>query len=83
MLYENKVSSEGERGRGCGSWIVRVNVFMKESKMSREAKKEPKKKSFSQLLSMQPQSMLQHLTKRAPYQKIPFLGRNLSRQNEK
>lgn len=30
MLYENKVSSAGERGGGCGSWIVRVNVFMKE-----------------------------------------------------
>lgn len=36
MLYENKVSSEGERGGGCGSWIVRVNVFMKESKTGRE-----------------------------------------------
>lgn len=82
MLYENKVSNVGERGGGCGSWIVRVNVFMKESKTSPGAKKEPKEKSFSQLLSMQPQSMLQHLIKRGPYQKIPS-QRVLSRQNEK
>lgn len=34
MLYENKVSNDGERGGGFGSWIVRVNVFMKESKTS-------------------------------------------------
>lgn len=73
MLYENKVSSQGERGGGCGSWIVRVNVFMKESKTNPE--KEAKETSFLQPLSMQPQSMLQHLIKRAPYQKIPFLGR--------
>lgn len=45
MLYENKVSSAGERGGGCGSWIVRVNVFMKESKTSQ--RRRPRKSPFA------------------------------------